>query len=305
MVSHTHFWAQGEKSLPIRNRAKERVPKSKRKVRDWIRYSIWIGGSALILFLIVLIIKTAISPTPSLPSEPGRRKAVIVDQIAVLQPNQEFTDTALTYLRDAGFDVEVYEGEDITVEFYKTLSASGYELIVFRTHSSSVEFVDEVPQEVGPVFLFTGEPHNKQRYILEHLTDQIRATKILYDESSVFFAVGPEFVKRSMAGRFDDTLIIIGGCQSMTTLDLARALVERGASAVIGWDTWVDLSHNDKAILRLLHALTAENLTVRQAVEKTMGEIGPDPSYESVLTYFPLERGGYVLPGQANSLEER
>lgn len=94
-----------------------------------------------------------------------------------------------------------------------------------------------------------------------------------------------------MIGRFGDTLIIIAGCQSLGTFDMARALVERGASAVIGWDEWVDLAHNDRAILHLLEALTAQGLTVKQAVEKTMGEVGPDPTYKSVLTYFPSERG--------------
>jgi len=281
----------------MRKRAK-RVPKWKRRVRDWMRYAVWIGGPVLILFFLVLIVKTVTSPTASLPSEPDRIKAAIVDQIALLSPNQELIDTAVGYLGDAGFDVDIYEGEDVTVEFYKTLPARGYELIVVRTHSSNVEFIDDVPQQEGPVFLFTGEPHDKQRYTLEHLTDQIRATKLLYDESSMFFAIGPEFVKRSMTGRFEDTLILIGGCQSMITSGLARALVERGASAVIGWDDWVDLSHNDEAIIHLLYSLTAEGLTVEQAVEKTMSEVGPDSIYKSVLTYFPPERGGYTLPRQ-------
>jgi len=281
----------------MRKRAK-RVPKSKRRVRDWMRYSVWIGGSVLILFFLVLIVKTVTSPTASLPSEPDRIKAAIVDQTALLNPNQEFTDTALTYLRDAGFDVEVYEGEDVTVEFYKTLPARGHELIVLRTHSSSVEYIDDVPQQEGPVFLFTGEQSSKRRYTLEQLTGQIGATKLLYDESSVFFAIGPEFVKRSMTGRFEDTLILIGGCQSMITSGLARALVARGASAVIGWDDWVDLNHNDEAIIHLLYLLTAEGLTVEQAVEKTMSEVGPDPIYKSILTYFPPERGGYTLQRQ-------
>ena len=47
----------------MEKRRKRRAPKSKRKVRDWIRYSVWIGGSVLILFFLVLIVKTVTSPT--------------------------------------------------------------------------------------------------------------------------------------------------------------------------------------------------------------------------------------------------
>ena len=122
------------------------------------------------------------------------------------------------------------------------------------------------------------------------------AAKLLYDEDSpLYFAIVAGFVRQDMKGRFEDTLIIIGGCQSLGTPDLAQALIERGASAVIGWDEWVDLSHNDKAILHLLRSLTTEKLTLEQAMRKTMNEVGPDPAYESILTYLTEEGGTFTL----------
>ena len=272
--------------------------KEKHRKRAWGRYLLWTGYAAAILFLLFLIFSTIAAPsanptpTATLASEPARRKAAIVDQVGLSYPNPEFTEKALAYLKGAGFDVEVCKAEDVTVEFYRTLPAQGYELIVLRTHSTNI--VNKTQR--GPVFLFTSEVYDKRRYRREQLFNQIGSARVLYDEAApLYFAIISGFVRQAMVGRFKGTLIIIGGCQSLGTLDMAEALVERGASAVIGWDEWVDLAHNDRAILHLLHALTVEGLTVEEAVERTMSEVGPDPTYKAVLTYYPPERGGYAL----------
>jgi len=275
---------------------KKRRPKGKRRHRARGRYLPWIRYGAVLLSLLFLILNIIVSPSekpaPTPTAEPARRKAAVVDQIGFSYPNPELTDKALVYLKDAGFDVDIYKARDITVEFYRTLPTKGYELILFRTHSTNI--LNETQR--GPVFLFTSEPYDRHRYAQEQLANQIGSAKVLYDDNApLYFAVVSGFVRQGMIGRFEDTLIIIAGCQSLGTLDMARALVERGASAVIGWDEWVDLAHNDRAILLLLEALTAEALTVKQAVEKTMGEVGPDPTYNSVLTYFPPERGDYTV----------
>lgn len=220
--------------------------------------------------------------TPTAAPEPERRKAALVDQIALTDPNPEFTDQALAYLGEAGFSTDVYEGEEITVEFFRTLPAQGYQLILFRSHSTNV-INENIPG--GPVFLFTSELYDKNKYVKEQLANHIGRARILYDNSPLYFAIVSGFVRYEMTGRFDDTLIIIGGCQSLGTPDLAQAFIERGASAVVGWNDWVDMSHNDKAILHLLRGLTTERLTLEQAVRKTMNEIGSAPAYDSVLTY--------------------
>jgi hypothetical protein len=242
---------------------------------------------ALLLVLLVLIISTACSSpqqvTPTPTTEPKVRKAALVDQIALTNPDPEFTAQALAYLNEAGFSTDVYEGEEVTVELFRTLPEKGYQLILFRSHSTNI--LNEAITG-GPVFLFTSEVYDKSKYVKEQLANRIGRAKILYDETSpLYFAIVAGFVRHEMVGHFDDTLIIIGGCQSLGTPDLAQAFIERGASAVIGWNDWVDLSHNDQAILHLLRGLTTEKLTLEQAVRKTMNEIGPDPTYDSILTY--------------------
>jgi hypothetical protein len=249
---------------------------------------------AVFLAFLMLILSACLSPKQATPTpQPEGRKAALVDQIALTNPNPDFTGQALAYLKEAGFSVDVYAGEEITIEFYRTLPAKGYKLILIRTHSTNI-LNEKIPG--GPVFLFTSEIYDKSRYVKEQLANRIGRAKLLYDEDSpLYFAIVSGFVRHDMVGRFDDTLIIIGGCQSLGTPDLAQAFIDRGAAAVVGWNEWVDLSHNDEALLHLLRGLTREKLTLEQAVRKTMNEIGSDPAYESILTYLSEEGRTFTL----------
>jgi hypothetical protein len=181
--------------------------------------------------------------------------------------------------------VEYVAPEEVTVSFYRTLPDKGYDFILFQTHSTSQVMVadeDESDYAPGP-FLFTAELYAQQRYLTLQVSDQVRASELFFEGSPLLFAVGPEFVRRSMRGLFPDTVIVIGGCQSLAAPDLAQAFLEKGASTVIGWDEMVNLSHNNEAVLRLLEALLVEGASAEEAVERTMADVGLDPRYESSL----------------------
>lgn len=243
----------------------------------------WVALTLLGLLLVVLV-----WPRPStdaLSSPSGARTAAIIDQVALSSPNPDFTRQAVALLSGGGFNVDVYSGGRITVDFLRTLPTLGYALIVFRTHSTS-DFLDPAPPG-KPVFLYTGEPHSRYRYTGEQMGQQIMAGRVLAAENSPkLFIVGPEFVRQSMQGHFEGTQILIGGCDSLSTTDLAQALVERGAGEIAGWSGLVEMDYNDRALTYLLGQMTTERLSLRAAVARTMQDVGADPTYNSKLAYY-------------------
>lgn len=223
--------------------------------------------------------------------EASGSQAAIVDQLGDIYPNQEFIQAVYKDLTSAGFKVRIYLHDEVTIDFYRSLPSRGYKIIVFRVHSAIPlkELVRRsYPIKGEPVFLFTNEPYDKNRYLPEQLTDQIVQVQVS-NSSPSYFGIGPEFVKQSMTGRFPGTLIILSSCAGLYSSDLADALIERGASAIVSWNVLVDLSQTDRAIAFLMKELCVEQLNVKQAVETTMSEVGPDPKYGATLLYYPTE----------------
>jgi len=227
-------------------------------------------------------------PQPTLQFKPvnskSELKAAIVDHLSLTFPNETFVQAAANILTQVNYTVDYFSGEKVTVNFYKSLPESGYKLIIFRVHSG-------LAPDRNTIFMFTSEPYSKTGYVGEQLNDQVNA--VTYDihasERPLYFAVLPKFIKECAKGRFNDTVIILMGCRGLETESLASTLIEKGAKVYIGWNGSVSASHTDTATTCLLHHLITEKQTIKQAVENTMKETGPDPNYESMLTYYPTE----------------
>ena len=218
--------------------------------------------------------------------ESTQRKAAIVDQLSLTFPNQTFIEKATTILKQAGYTVDYISGEQATVEFYRNLPTQGYEIIILRVHSSATklqrkEFIE------GPLSIFTSEPYSQTKYLYELLTDQLVIASYTTPQSPNYFAIVPKFVSESMKGSFQNSIIVMMGCEGLNNTKMAEAFIQKGAKAYIGWKGAVSASHTDKATITLLQHLITEKQTIRQAVENTMKEIGPDPTYKSILQYYP------------------
>jgi len=112
---------------------------------------------------------------------------------------------------------------------------------------------------------------------------------MIYEGSDPYFGITPSFVQ-SMKGKFDDTLIIMMGCNGLDPAhtSMAEALIDKGAKVCIGWDELVSSFHTDHAITRLLQKLFVEKKTIQIAVEEINKEVGPDPTYKSKLSWHPF-----------------
>jgi len=66
-------------------------------------------------------------------TQPSLPKAAIVDQGSLAPtagPNPVFVKKATAILKEAGFSVDYYPGEEVTVEFYRNLPTYGYDFII-------------------------------------------------------------------------------------------------------------------------------------------------------------------------------
>jgi len=216
-------------------------------------------------------------------------KAAWVDQLSVHSPNRELIDTAKEMMLGAGFDVDIYNPNEVTVNLYGSLAKYGYKLIVFRVHAG-VEVRSWDPEIKGkPVGLFTTETYSELKYPQEQLYDLVTAAQA-FNDSEVVFAVNPEFIEQRSAD-YGGTVIILTGCFGLFSRDLPQAFISRGASVVIGWDGLVDVKHTDQATLTLLRMMIKEGMSVEESVRATMKELGPDPVEGSILSYYPPNKG--------------
>jgi len=231
-------------------------------------------------------------PTPPIADSTGGPRAAIVDHLGLTQPNPAFTKTATELLEQAGYAVDYYPGEQVTVEFYRNLPAWGYELIIFRVHSALGRVGD---RPADWVTLFTSDSYDKTSYRKDQ-TKQ-RLSKVSYYEGGPeYFGVMPGFIKSSAKGKFQGTTIILMGCDGLKSDAMAEAFVQKGAKAVVAWDGLVSPQHTDAAIERLLQHVLKDGLPLQEAVAQTMAEVGPDPSYDSVLSLYPSEEPASATP---------
>ena len=215
------------------------------------------------------------------PSSPRPNTAVIVDHLSLSVPNPQFVESATDTLEKAGYTVDYYPGEEVTVDFYRELQTKGYTLIVFRAHSSRIQG-EWRGQTYDETVFFTSEPYDSAQYLNEQ--KEFRLGQVYaYEGGPRYFGVGAGFVSLSMKGNFAGSTVIMMGCNGLATDTTARAFLDRGAEAVISWDKDVSAVHTDTATERLLQLLALDGLTPEEAVAQTTAAVGADPYFDAVL----------------------
>ena len=211
-------------------------------------------------------------------------KAVIVDQLSSVRENEAFAANVTNQLEEYGFEVDLYQEDEVDVELYRQLATRGYKLIILRAHSGLLA-ENEVTQD--RTVLFTNEQYSQLKYYAEQLNDQLVMARV-GEGFPMVFGIPPRFIAETMRGRFDDTVVIMMGCSGLFVRDLGEAFVDKGASAYLGWNGSVELYYVDEATPYLVEQLCSGNLTIREAVDNTMSAIGPDPVHKAGLEYYPI-----------------
>ena len=205
------------------------------------------------------------------------KRAAIIDQLERDFPNHLLQNKTISYFEDAGYEVDLYKYEDITIDFYKNLPSMDYNFIVIRSHALAI--YGDNPSS----WIFTGEKYSEKKYISEQLAGDIsravpyrvsQAQDLGFDNASKdrHFIVSAKFVKNLMTEKFPNSVIILGGCDTMALPDFGHAFIERGASSVIGWNGLIDSSANDKALMSLVEKIIVEKLDIDDAVNSVTEE---------------------------------
>ena len=228
-------------------------------------------------------------------------KAVIIDQLYDDIKNDWFHQRASLLLKEAGYGVDIFTTEDVTIDFYKKLPLNNYKLVVVRSHGVADG------NDQNSVTLFTGEKYTTDKYITEQLFGQVKKGAPLQEIDFIttgtesqwvivndtyrtltvpansitssdeeFFIITPTFVDDAMEGKFSETMFLLGGCSTMHTDTMAHALVKRGAESVIGWDNIIGSGDNDIAMLLLLEKMLVDDMKI-------------DDAANFVMTVMPLE----------------
>ena len=245
-----------------------------------------------ILALVLMLATMTLSMSCRSPSQEidGRDRAAIVDQLYILESNPSFIAGATRLLESYGFTVDLWQGNDITVDFYRKLPSLDYKFIVFRVHSGLLLSLEEEGVKPLPTtYLFTAENYTTTRYVAEQLTDKV-SNAMMMENFPLVFAVNSAFIEDAK-GEFNNTVVLAMGCESYCYDDMPAAFVEKGASAYLGWNTIVSLEYVDKVMLDLLGNLCTGNVTLAQGIARTMADIGYDPYFDAYLKYYPAESG--------------
>lgn len=221
---------------------------------------------------------------------PTQLRAAIIDQVHNDLPNFKLQADAQRMLEDAGYKVDLYTTDEITVDFYKNLPSMNYHFILIRSHGG-----EDLNYEY-PTRLFTGEKYSREKYTTEQIYRQVGWGYPIYQEEyeklkesdqdifdNAYFTIGSEMIDDGMVGTFPDSIIIIGGCQSARSHDLMESLIKRGASQVLGWAATIESKDNDRAMIWLLEEILVKEVSIRDAVAEINKEMIHDFEYSNLL----------------------
>jgi hypothetical protein len=270
------------------------LPEAKAKKHTKERQFPWVWAAVVLFIAVFAFVFTSQKSQPVTPAVPEGTRATIIDQLHASYPNEDFTTRITEDLEGYGFKVDLFQGDDITVDFFRNLPAHDYELIVFRGHSGAVLTNPQELESILGTYLFTNESFSRTKYTKERLKDELVPASVSQGYPYVF-AIGSEFINNSMKGNLDNAVVIVDGCSCLYDDDLAQAFLDKGASSYLAWDATVNLDYGDGATISLIENLCSEKTTIGKAVRLTMAQQGPDPEYGAVLKYYPQETANKTL----------
>lgn len=266
-----------ERQRERRNRQRTtNADESRRPSARWLRLAV-VASCVVILTSALLIWNSYNGPTDSGNHPDKVQKAAILDGLYSESRNDTLTQTLTEYLVVGGYAVDSFRGENVTIDLLRSIA--DYKILILRLHSAIYKDQN--------LYIFGGEPYTESKYTLERLTGSVRKAVTFADKE--YFAINIALLGANKVGGLKDSTIILMGCNGTGDSVSINTLLQKGVKTYFGWTGFVDLSHSDEATLRLVKALVLEKLNPAEAVEKTMAEVHPDPTYQTIYECFVRE----------------
>lgn len=265
------------KPLMPQTNKKDDVAAKERSHSRRLRTAMILVGACLMLFTACFIWLNwpFASQQPGPQTNVGVPKAAILDGLYNVDPNLTLTERLTNILVNAGYRVDLFRGENVTIDLLRNIE--GYKILILRLHSAI--HTDRF------LYLFSGELYTESKYVNEQLSGAVRKGFTFTEGEPPYFALNAVFLGNNKPDGLNGSTIILTGCNGTGEPYAIQRLFERGAKTYVSWNGYVDLHHSDEATLSLIRALYSERLSLKEAVEKVIREVGPDPFYNSVLEY--------------------
>ena len=208
-----------------------------------------------------------------------------------LIPDPAFLNQTTSLLTLAGYKVDSYPPSSVTIDLLKRLPSMGYGIVVLRNHSTG--FQGDV------ISIVTSELYTQDRYPFEQLTDQV-VPVYLGVAKQTFFGITPLFVRDSMQGFFQDSIIVMMGCTGLTNSEMAQAFVSRGAQVYVSWDQVVQAYRTDVSTTIFWQQMISGH-SVRDSTLIATRDGPADPVYKSRLVFYPENEGSMTLAVAAST----
>ncbi len=251
-----------------RRETRGRPPKNKTRLKTFLLIAVCIFLPLASTMLL------SYNYTWRLPASAGNssHRAALIDELSLAYSDPGFLNNATKSLEAAGYAVDYYGPDKVTVGLFRDLPIEGYGIMIVRAHTAGQS-------------ILTAEPYSKSKYVYEQLTDRLAEAALheaYLQNKPPYFAVTAQFVLHEMRGQLPDSIVMIMGCSGLdANPELASAFLDKGARIVTGWDGFVSATYTDIATARVLKSF-ATGMSLPEAV----GSVAkPDPVYNGHLTY--------------------
>ena len=202
------------------------------------------------------------------------RRAAILDGLSTDLPNKTFTAAVVDILTRAGYRVDIYESDEVTLELFRELPSKGYDIVILRLHGGRIR---------QPAGIYLGSGLFLEKCSISDAAEKLGTGYLLlgrpFFSNETYCVAPPQYVEEKLSGYFRDTLIISMACFTGDDEAMANAFFRRGAKAYVGFKGIVSSSYVDSFTETLLRKIYLDNKKLAEAFAETRKTTGQDPLY--------------------------